>query len=57
MMAVIESAIVRKLVLYAAALALALSATGCAAGSAPGPITSHGVDYIPAFDAPYSGSG
>ena len=57
MMAMIEAAVARKLALYAAALALALSATGCAAGSAPGPITSHGVDYIPAFDAPYSGNG
>jgi hypothetical protein len=58
MMAMIEAAVARKLALSAAALALVLSVTGCAAGgSATGPITSHGVDYIPAFDAPYSGSG
>ena len=59
-MAMIEAAGDRKLVLLAAALALALSVTGCAtgtAGSAPGPLASHGVDYIPAFDTPYSGSG
>jgi hypothetical protein len=35
-------------VLLAAALALALSAMGCATG----PLGSHGVDYIPAFDTP-----
>jgi hypothetical protein len=57
MMAMIEAAVARRPALYAAALAVALSVTGCTAGSAPGPITSHGVDYIPAFDAPYSGSG
>jgi hypothetical protein len=57
MRAMIEAAVARKLALYAAALALTLSVTGCAAGSAPGQITSHGVDYIPAFDAPYSGNG
>ena len=57
MIVMIEAAAARKLALFAAALALALSVTGCAAGSAPGPITSHGVDYIPAFDSPYSGNG
>jgi hypothetical protein len=57
MMAMIEAAVARKLALFAAVLALVLSVTGCATGSATGPITSHGVDYIPAFDAPYSGTG
>jgi hypothetical protein len=58
-MAMIEAAVARKLALFAAALALVLSVTGCAPGSAsaPGSITSHGVDYIPTFDAPYSGGG
>ena len=51
MIAMIEAAVARKLALFAAALALALSVTGCAAGSAPGPITSHGVDYC-TFDPP-----
>jgi hypothetical protein len=57
MMAMIEAAVARKLALIAAALALALPVTGCATGSAQGSITSHGVDYIPAFDAPYTGNG
>ena len=57
MIAMIGATVARKLALCAAALALVLSVTGCAAGSAPGSITSHGVDYIPAFDAPYVGSG
>jgi hypothetical protein len=60
MMAMIEADCLRKLVLLAAALALALSTTGCAAPGATGvagPVSSHGVDYIPAFDAPYAGDG
>ena len=57
MIAMIEAAAARKLALFAAALALVLSVTGCAPGSAsaPGSITSHGVDYIPAFDVAHSG--
>ena len=49
-MAMIEVMGPRKLVLLAAALALALSTMGCAAGSAPGPLSSHGVDYAPSFN-------
>jgi hypothetical protein len=59
-MAMFESVETRKFVLLAAALALVLSVAGCApgaAGSAPGPLASHGVDDIPAFDTPYSGGG
>ena len=39
---------VRKLGLLGVGFALLLSAAGCATG----PLGSHGVDYIPAFDAP-----
>lgn len=46
-MAMLELVRARKLALLVAALALALSMMGCATG----PIGSHGVDYIPAFDA------
>jgi hypothetical protein len=51
-MAMIEVMGPRKLVLLAAALALALSTMGCAAGSAgsAGPLSSHGVDYAPSFN-------
>jgi hypothetical protein len=31
--------------------AIALTAVLCAAGCASGPLGSHGVDYIPAFDS------
>jgi hypothetical protein len=31
--------------------AIALAAALCAAGCASGPLGSHGVDYIPAFDS------
>jgi hypothetical protein len=57
-MAMIEVMGPRKLVLLAAALALALSTMGCAAGGAgaPGPLSSHGVDYAPSFN-PDSGVG
>jgi hypothetical protein len=59
-MATMEAAIARKPAFFIAVLALVLSVTGCAAGSAPGPsaplpTASHGVDYIPAFDVPHSG--
>ena len=36
--------------LLALALALALSAVGCAQGG--GPFYTHGADFIPAFDTP-----
>jgi hypothetical protein len=57
-MAMIEVMGPRKLVLLAAALALALSTMGCAAGGAgsAGPLSSHGVDYAPSFN-PESGNG
>ena len=34
-------------------LTLSLAAAGCASG----PVGSHGVDYIPAFDAPFQAGG
>ena len=49
MMAMIESIGIRKLVLLAVALALALSMMGCAA-TGSGPLSSHGVDYAPSFN-------
>jgi hypothetical protein len=55
-MAMIEAIEIRRSVLLAVALALALSMMGCAA-TGPGSLSSHGVDYIPAFDAPYQGDG
>jgi hypothetical protein len=40
-----------KLVFLAVALALALFMTGCAAtATGPGPLASHGVDYVPSFN-------
>jgi hypothetical protein len=48
MMATIEARRVVMLVLLAVALAMTLGVTGCASG----PLGSHGVDYIPAFDSP-----
>ncbi len=59
MIAMLESIGTRRLVLIAVALALTLSATGCASGppgSATGSLASHGVDYTPAFDAPRYGN-
>jgi hypothetical protein len=44
-----EAAGIGKLVLLAVALALAFSMTGCAA-TGPGPLGSHGVDYVPSFN-------
>ena len=41
----------RRLAFLAAALAVLLAA--CTTG--PGSLASHGEDYIPAFDTPYSG--
>jgi hypothetical protein len=43
-----EAAVVRRAVLLPVAFAMALFAAGCASG----PVGSHGVDYIPAFDTP-----
>ena len=44
---------IRRLVPLVIALALSLAVMGCATG----PVGSHGVDYIPAFDAPFQGGG
>jgi hypothetical protein len=51
-MAMIEVMGPSKLILIAAALALALSTMGCTAGAAgsAGPLSSHGVDYAPSFN-------
>jgi hypothetical protein len=56
MMAMLESGRNSKLVLLTAVLALAFSVMGCAA-TGTSPLSSHGVDYIPAFDTPYAGNG
>jgi hypothetical protein len=40
-----------------ARLVIALTFSLAAAGCASGPLGSHGVDYIPAFDAPMQGGG
>jgi hypothetical protein len=45
----VEAVGVGKLVLLAVAVALGLSMTGCAA-TGPGPLASHGVDYVPSFN-------
>jgi hypothetical protein len=52
-MASMQIAAIGRLVPFVIALALSLAATGCASA----PLGSHGVDYIPAFDAPYEGAG
>jgi hypothetical protein len=51
MIAMKEAAGVCRLAFLAAALAMLLAA--CSTG--PGSFASHGEDYIPAFDTPYSG--
>jgi hypothetical protein len=56
MMAMKEHAVALKLAFCTAVGVLALLVTGCAAGSAQQvSLASHGMDYIPAFDTPYSG--
>ena len=52
-MAPMQIAAISRLVPFVIALALALAVMGCASG----PLGSHGVDYIPAFDTPYQGGG
>jgi hypothetical protein len=47
------STVIGRLVTLVVALTLSLAVVGCATG----PLGSHGVDYIPAFDAPYEGNG
>jgi hypothetical protein len=51
MMTMLEAVGSGRLVLLAVALLLALSTMGCATG----PLGSHGVDNIPAFDTPDNG--
>jgi hypothetical protein len=46
-------AMISRLAPLVIALALSLVVVGCATG----PLGSHGVDYIPAFDAPFEGNG
>jgi hypothetical protein len=48
-----EIAVARKPALVTAIIVLAFLVAGCATG----PLGSHGVDYSPAFDTPYSGGG
>jgi hypothetical protein len=55
-MAMLEAVGIRKLVLPAVALAVALSLLGCAANAGGGPLSSHGVDYAPSFN-PNEGAG
>jgi hypothetical protein len=45
--------VISRLVPLGIALALSLTVMGCASG----PLGSHGVDYIPAFDTPFQGGG
>jgi hypothetical protein len=52
-MASMQVTMIRWLVPLVIALALSLAVLGCASG----PLGSHGVDYVPAFDAPYQGKG
>ena len=52
-MAPMQTAAISRLVLFVIALALSLAVMGCASG----PLGSHGVDYIPAFDTPFQGGG
>jgi hypothetical protein len=55
----IKAAVARRLAFITGALGLMLLLAGCAAGASqqPGSFASHGVDYIPVFDTPYSGGG
>jgi hypothetical protein len=45
-----EAVGIGRLVLLAVALVLTLSMTGCSATGPSAPLTSHGVDYYPAFN-------
>lgn len=49
MMTMMEAVATRKLVRLAAALLLALFTMGCA--TSQGPLSSHGVDHVPPFEA------
>ena len=53
MMTTLQAAVARRPARVTATLVLVLLLTACAQG----PLASHGVDYIPAFDTPYSGGG
>ena len=48
-----QLAAIRRMVVLVIPVLLALAVVGCASG----PLGSHGVDYIPAFDAPFAGKG
>jgi hypothetical protein len=57
-MSMIEVAVARRLAFVTSVLGLMLLLAGCTAGaSQSGSFASHGTDYIPAFDTPYSGGG
>lgn len=56
-MTTMGTAVAARLAFLAAVLVSVLVVTACTAGSGPGPLASHGVDYIPAFDNPYGGGG
>ena len=45
--------VISRLMPLVIALVVPLAAASCASG----PLGSHGVDYIPAFDTPYQGNG
>jgi hypothetical protein len=54
----IKAAVARRLAFITGALGLMLHLAGCTGASQqPGSFASHGVDYIPVFDTPYSGGG
>jgi hypothetical protein len=58
MMSMIEAAVARRLAFVTAVLGMTLLLADCTAGaSQSGSYASHGTDYIPAFDMPYSGGG
>jgi hypothetical protein len=52
-MAPMQVTMISRLVPLVIALALSLAVMGCASG----PLGSHGVDYVPAFDTPFAGGG
>jgi hypothetical protein len=52
-MASMQATVFSRPVPLVVALALSLAATGCASG----PLGSHGVDCVLAFDAPFGGQG
>jgi hypothetical protein len=59
MMFTIKTVVARRLAFVTGALGLMLLLASCTAGASQqsGSLASHGVDYIPVFDTPYSGGG